>query len=71
MPSFVNELRGLDWRKALRSVNNGECVELAKFGSMVAVRDSKDPGGAVLMYTRAEWSAFLEGAKNGEFDDLC
>jgi hypothetical protein len=38
---------------------------------MVAVRDSKDPDGPVLLYTRAEWRAFLHGAKAGEFDDLC
>jgi hypothetical protein len=37
---------------------------------MVAMRDSKDPGGPVLVYTRAEWLAFLDGAKKGEFDGL-
>jgi hypothetical protein len=25
----------------------------------------------VLKYTEAEWRAFLDGAKKGEFDDLC
>jgi hypothetical protein len=38
---------------------------------MVAIRDSKDPSGPVLVYTPAEWHAFLHGAKTGEFDDLC
>jgi hypothetical protein len=38
---------------------------------MVAVRDSKNPNGPVLNYTTAEWRAFLDGAKKGEFDDLC
>ena len=38
---------------------------------MIAMRDSKDPDGPVLMYTPAELSAFLHGAKAGEFDDLC
>jgi hypothetical protein len=38
---------------------------------MVAVRDSKHPNGPVLTYTAAEWYAFLDGAKKGEFDDLC
>jgi Domain of unknown function (DUF397) len=32
------------------------------------VRDSKDPAGGVLVFTRAEWLAFLGGAKDGEFD---
>jgi hypothetical protein len=65
-----SEFGNLDWRKARLSVNNGECVELARADSMVAIRDSKDPAGPVLMYSRAEWHAFLDGAKNGEFDDL-
>jgi hypothetical protein len=34
------------------------------------VRDSKDPDGNVLIYSREEWTAFLAAAKAGEFDDL-
>ncbi len=64
------DLRGLAWRKASSSVGNGACVELAPIEGMVAVRDSKDPAGPVLRYTAAEWNAFLDGAKKGEFDDL-
>jgi len=63
-------LGNLPWRKAQRSVGNGACVELAPVNGMVAMRDSKDPDGPVLMYTAAEWDAFLHGAKAGEFDDL-
>jgi uncharacterized protein DUF397 len=59
------------WRKARCSVNNGACVEVAPFEGMVAMRDSKDPEGPVLIYTPDEWHAFLHGAKAGEFDDLC
>lgn len=65
-----SELGGLEWRKSQLSVHNGQCVELARAGGMIAIRDSKNPAGPVLMYTPAEWSAFLHGAKNGEFDDL-
>jgi hypothetical protein len=36
----------------------------------VAVRNSRDPQGPALVYTRAEISALLAGAKDGEFDDL-
>ena len=64
-------LHGLAWRKAQRSIGNGACVELAPIDGMVAMRDSKDPDGPVLVYTPAEWHAFLNGAKAGEFDDLC
>jgi hypothetical protein len=64
--------RELPWRKARRSVGDGACIELAPAAAgMIAMRDSKDPDGPVLMYTRAELHAFLDGAKNGEFDDLC
>lgn len=64
------DLRGLAWRKASSSVGNGACVELSPIEGMVMVRDSKDPFGPVLRYTAAEWNAFLDGAKKGEFDDL-
>lgn len=61
----------LSWRKATRSVATGQCVEVAQLHrGGVAVRDSKDPHGPVLIYTGPEWAAFLDGAKKGEFDDL-
>jgi hypothetical protein len=71
MPLMGSALGDLNWRKAQRSVNNGQCIELARAGGMIAIRDSKDPAGPVLMYTPAELHAFIDGAKNGEFDDLC
>jgi hypothetical protein len=60
----------LAWRKASASTANGQCVELARTVGGVAVRDSKDPGGPVLHFTRTEVAAWLAGAKAGEFDDL-
>ena len=36
----------------------------------IAVRNSRFPGGPVLLYTQAEIAAFLQGAKDGEFDGL-
>lgn len=71
MPSMGSMLNGVAWRKAQRSVSNGACVELAPVQGMIALRDSKDPDGPVLMYSKAELYAFLDGAKRGEFDDLC
>jgi hypothetical protein len=58
------------WRKSSYSTNEGNCVELADTGDGVALRDSKDPSGPVLHFSRAELNAFLQGAKSGEFDDL-
>ncbi|WP_307784634.1 DUF397 domain-containing protein [Sphaerisporangium siamense] len=47
------------------------CVEagpLLDGSGRVAVRHSKDPHGAVIIYTRAEWDAFLAGVRAAEFD---
>lgn len=65
-----SERSELTWLKAQRSTHNGQCVEIASAAGKIAIRDSKDPDGPVLVYTPAEFSAFLEGARNGEFDRL-
>lgn len=59
----------LVWRKSTESLN-GDCVEIAPLPGGVAVRDSKNPDGAMLTFTRSEWRAFLAGVSKGEFDDL-
>jgi hypothetical protein len=56
------------WTKATRSGSSGQCVEVRDRGDVIEVRDSKDPGGPILRYTPGEWDAFLDGARNGEFD---
>jgi hypothetical protein len=64
-------LGDVTWRKSQASNPNGDCVELADLdGGAVAVRNSRDPRGPALIYTRAEIAAFIQGAKDGEFDDL-
>jgi hypothetical protein len=55
------------WRKSTMS-RGGACVEVAFINDQVAVRDSKNPKGAVLMFPVAEWEAFISSARNGEFD---
>lgn len=66
--SYVSNV---SWRKSRRSGALGNCVELAPLaGGQVAIRHSQRPDGPVLVYTRAEMTAFLLGAKDGEFDDL-
>ena len=56
------------FRKSHRSGDNG-CVEVAtNLADVVAVRDSKDPAGPALLFTRAEWTAFVGGVRAGEFD---
>ena len=59
----------LAWRKSSYSDSGGACVETAVLPDRrVAMRHSKQPGGAILLYTPAEWRAFVAGAKAGEFD---
>jgi hypothetical protein len=38
-------------------------------GDWVLMRVVGDPAGRVLVYDRNEWECFLDGVRNGEFDD--
>lgn len=60
------------WRKSTYSAMNGSCVEIGRLQpDRIGVRDTKDHGvGPVLVFTSAEWSAFVAGAKSGQFDNL-
>lgn len=58
------------WVKATRSGPQGDCVELRRRAGSVEVRDSKDPDGPVLRFTRSGVAAWLDGARRAEFDHL-
>lgn len=63
----------LTWRKSSRSLKSWDikCCELALMkDGRIAFRNSKDPTGPVVIYTKAEVTAFFEGVRAGEFDDL-
>ena len=57
----------IGWRKSSHSGSNG-CVEVAVAGDQVAVRDSKDQAGPVLLFSTEEWRAFAAGMRDGEFE---
>lgn len=67
----ADDLTAVVWQKSRFSNPSGNCVEIARLpGGGVAMRNSRDPHGPVLIYTAGELSAFIEGSKHGEFDDL-
>ena len=58
------------WRRSSKCAAT-ECVEVARGEQdMILLRDSKSPHTPPFRYTTAEFRAFIDGAKAGEFDDL-
>ena|SRR6266567_2228164 len=60
-------LRSASWRKSSYSNPSGNCVESAELADGIAVRNSRFPDGPALVFTSAEWDAFLRGVKDGDF----
>ena len=64
----AEQITGADWRKSTLSGNLGNCVEVAMLDSgQVAMRNSRHPAGPALIFTPAEWAAFLGGVHRQEF----
>ena len=63
-----SEHADLTWRKSSASGEAGGCVEIAMTPTSVHVRNSRNSGGAQLVFLHQEWAAFLVGARNGEFE---
>ncbi|RKE21956.1 DUF397 domain-containing protein [Streptomyces sp. TLI_171] len=51
------------------STGGSNCVEVAFLDhGLVATRDSLNPHHSPQLYSEDEWTAFIDGAKNGRFD---
>ena len=63
---MINPTNGVQWRRA-NDCTGSNCLEVAKDGELYLVRDSKNPDGAPIRLTEAEWQAFVAGVKAGDF----
>jgi Domain of unknown function (DUF397) len=60
------EYSALTWHRSRASAGAGECVEVAKSGSSVLARDSRDRQGVVLEVTVAQWLGLVRRVKSGD-----
>jgi Domain of unknown function (DUF397) len=65
----TGEAEQLVWRKA-SFCSATQCIEVAAYDGVIALRDSKSPHGHVITFTGHEWITFIGAIKAGEFDDL-
>jgi hypothetical protein len=62
----VNDIDPPKWVRS-QSCSGGQCVEVARVDGKYLIRDSKRREVAPLSFTAAEWTAFVQGVKAGEF----
>lgn len=55
------------WKKSTASGSSG-CVEVARAGEIIIVRDSKDPSGSSLTFSGEEWKEFLVSTRADRFN---
>jgi len=61
-----NDYPGAIWRTSSYSNGQAECVEVARnLPAIIAIRDSKDPGGPALAFGPLQWHAFTDKVKSG------
>ncbi|NSC22158.1 DUF397 domain-containing protein [Streptomyces albus subsp. chlorinus] len=62
----TSDLAGAVWRKSSHSNGDGgNCVEVAEnYPGLMPVRDSKQPAGPAIVFSRTSWSAFVDAVKS-------
>ncbi|MCP2257836.1 protein of unknown function (DUF397) [Streptoalloteichus tenebrarius] len=61
-------LTGASWRTSSYTSGANNCVEVADFPTVAAVRDSKNPTGPALLFARREWASFVRTVQGGRLD---
>lgn len=59
------DLSNADWQSGSRGLGD---VQIAFVEGFIAMRNSGSPQSPSLIFTPAEWGAFVSGAREGEFD---
>ncbi|MFD5322826.1 DUF397 domain-containing protein [Streptomyces sp. NPDC127092] len=59
------DLAGADWRSGSQGVGD---VQIAFVEGFIAMRNGRRPEGPSIVFTPAEWRAFVVNAREGEFD---
>ncbi|MFC8716847.1 DUF397 domain-containing protein [Kitasatospora sp. NPDC057198] len=59
------DVSGAEW---LNAPGDEEGVQIAFVDGYIAMRNGAEPDGPSLIFTPAEWRAFVLGARDGEFD---
>ncbi|MEU6284529.1 DUF397 domain-containing protein [Streptomyces sp. NPDC047028] len=59
------DLSGAEWQSSSRGLGD---VQIAFVEGFIAMRNSGSPDSPSIVFTPAEWGAFVSGAREGEFD---
>ncbi|MEV0716993.1 DUF397 domain-containing protein [Asanoa sp. NPDC050611] len=62
------DLTRAEWQRVGDAPAELGAVEVAFVDDLIGLRNSAEPQGPVLVFTQAEWDAFVAGARDGEFD---
>ncbi|MQY04613.1 DUF397 domain-containing protein [Actinomadura macrotermitis] len=64
MAERTGRFTGLTWRKASASDAAGACVEVARSGDAVLVRDSRDRSGGIVEFPLPRWRDLVTGIRD-------